>query len=165
MSGFLRNLMAFINALFSWGDSTPQSRVITHFRVTPFDAGMHVLKSDKALQLVECAQLDFMVRTRLITRLLREGIGFVNASQLVRFDRPIGMFTRVRMETAVLCADDKFTWFVHTLWVRETVHAEVLVKMKFKQGRRTVRPTEVLGPCPIDKPARVLAWDQALIIE
>ncbi len=162
MSGFLRNLIAFIRALFSWGDSTPQSRVITHFRVTPLDAGLHVLKSDKTLQLVECAQLDFMVRTRLITRLLREGISFVNASQLVRFDRPIGMFTRVRIETAVLCADDKFTWFAHTLWVGDTAHAEVLVKMKFKQGRRTVNPSEVLGVCPADKPARVLAWDEAL---
>ena len=136
MSGILRNLIAIIRALFSWGDSTPQSRVITHFRVAPFDAGMRVLKSDKSLQLVGCAQLDFMVRTRLITRLLREGIGFVNASQLVRFDRPIGMFTRVRIETAVLCADDKFTWFAHTLWVGDTEHAEVLVKMKFSTSLR-----------------------------
>jgi acyl-CoA thioesterase FadM len=164
MSGLLRNFVALLRALFSWGDSTPQSCVVSHFRVTPLDAGVRVIKSDKVLQLAECAQLDFMVRTRLIVRLLREGIGFINASQLIVFARPIGMFARVRMKTSVLCADDKFAWFAHTLWVGEAVHAEVLVKMKFKQGRRTVCPSDVLGECPAEKPARVLAWDQALSV-
>ena len=162
MSGLMRNLIVLLRALLAWGDATPQAHVTLPFRVTPLDTGLRVLKSDKVLQFAECAQLDFMVRTRLVARLLREGIGFVNASQLIRFIRPIGLFARVRVTTSVLCADERCAWFEHTLWVGEVLHAEVLVKMKFKQGQRTVRPVDLLGTCPLEKPACVQAWEQAL---
>lgn len=162
MIGFTRNLLTLVQAAFSGRNCTPQSRVTTGFRVTPFDVGIRVLKSDRYLQFAEAAQLDFMVRTRRAVPLVRAGIGFVNASQLIKFARPIGLFQRVDVETAIVFADEKCAYFSHTLFVQGTAHADVLVKMKFKQGRRTVPPREVFGECPGDKPTPLVAWDKAL---
>ena len=162
MIGLARNLGTLLGAAFAGGDATTQSRLSCHFRVTPFDVGLRVLKSDRYLQFAEAAQFDFMVRTGRAVPLVRAGIGFVNASQLVRFLRPIGLLQRVEVQTAVVFADEKCAYFAHTLLVGGTRHAEVLVKMKFKQGRLTVPPRDVLGDCPSEKPERLVAWDEAL---
>lgn len=164
MIGLARNLGTLVRAALTRGDDTPQSRLSCRFRVTPFDVGLRVLKSDRYLQFAEAAQLDFMVRTRRAVPLVRAGIGFVNASQMIRFARPIGLFQRVDVQTAIVFADEKCAYFSHTLLVRGTPHAEVLVKMKFKQGRLTVPPREVFGDCPVDKPRHLEAWDQALAL-
>lgn len=162
MIGLTRNLVTLIQAGLSSRDHTPQQALTTRFRVTPFDVGIRVLKSDRYLQFAEAAQLDFMVRTRRALPLIRAGIGFVNASQLIKFARPIGLFQRVDVHTAIVFADEKCAYFSHSLCVQGTPHAEVLVKMKFKQGRRTVSPQNVFGECPNHKPAYLVAWDQAL---
>lgn len=162
MIGLTRNLVTLVQAGFSGRDCTPQRRLTSRFRVTPFDVGIRVLKSDRYLQFAEAAQLDFMVRTRCAAPLIRAGIGFVNASQLIKFAKPIALFQRVDVDTAIVFADEKCAYFSHTLRVQGAPHAEVLVKMKFKQGRQTVSPREVFGECPGDKPAHLVAWDQAL---
>ena len=103
MIGLTRNLVTLIQAGLSGRDCTPQSRLTTRFRVTPFD-----------------------------------------------------------VDTAIVFADEKCAYFSHSLRVQGAPHAEVLVKMKFKQGRQTVPPRDVFGECPSDKPAHLVAWDQAL---
>jgi acyl-CoA thioesterase FadM len=162
VSGLLRNLITFIQALFVRGSLSPRSSVASHFRITPFDCGLKVLKSDKYLQLAEAAQLDFLVRTGLVKKLLRSRVGFVNAAMLIRFGRPIGMFRRVRVETQIVHADERCAWFSHTLAVGELKHAEVLVKMKFKRGSITVPPAEFIDGAFGPKPAHLQQWDQTL---
>jgi acyl-CoA thioesterase FadM len=105
------------------------------------------------LQLVGAAQLDFMVRTKLIFPLLRQGIRFVNASQLIKFTRPVAVFSRVRVDTAILYADEKCAYFCHALLLQGRQRAEVLVKMKFKQGALTVVPAEIVRGLPSVKRA------------
>jgi acyl-CoA thioesterase FadM len=120
------------------------------------------LKSDKYLQLVEAAQVDFLIRTRLVNRLLGDGVRFVNASQLVKFSRPVGMFQRVRMETAIVFADDKCVYFSHELFIGEHKHGEVLVKMKFKKGAVTIRPGELIDHAFTVKPSCIDRWELTL---
>jgi acyl-CoA thioesterase FadM len=162
MSGLFRNLLTLLRALFSAGAAGTDARVTSWFWVTPFDAGTRVLKSDRYLQFAEAAQLDYLVRTKLMGKLLRRRLSFVNASQLVKFSRPIAMFKRVRVETAIIFADDKYAWFSHAMFVGAEQHAEVLVKMKFKKGSRTVRPAELITQSFVAKPAQLEAWDRAL---
>jgi len=162
MSGLLRNLLTLIQAVFASGRPDPWSRVSCYFWVSPFDCGTSVLKSDKYLQLAEAAQLDFLVKTGLIGRMVRQGCRFVNAAQLVRFMKPIAMFKRVRVDTAVVYADERCAYFSHALFVRAQLHGEVLVKMKFKSGQLTVRPENMIGACPRGKPCHIQAWEQAL---
>ena len=162
MSGLIRNLLTFILALFSRGQFGSQSRVSCYFLVTPFDCGTSVLKSDKYLQLVEAAQLDFLVKTKLIGNLMRNGIQFVNTSQLLKFIRPVKVCSRVRIDTSIIYADEKCAYFSHSFFLQDQQHGEVLVKMKFKRGGVTVAPTEIAGKLPSAKPEHLRAWDQTL---
>jgi acyl-CoA thioesterase FadM len=162
MSGLIRNFITIIYALLARGTFNGQSRIASYYWVTPFDCGTRVLKSDKYLQFAESAQLDFLVKTKLFDKLLRNGIAFVNASQLVKFMRPIGIFARVRVETLIVYSDEKCAYFSHSLFVGDEQRGEVLVKMKFKKGSITVRPTEIVGPCPSAKPVHIEKWDQML---
>lgn len=162
VSGIIRNLFTIIRSLFSQGDFNARSRVSSHFLVTPFDTGISVLKSDKYLQLAESAQLDFIIKTKLIGKLLKARYRFVNASQLVKFMRPVGLFRRVTVETEIIYADEKFAYFSHSLFVADKKHGEVLVKMKFKSGAITVRPSELIGDWFTEKPQHIQTWDRAL---
>jgi acyl-CoA thioesterase FadM len=162
VSGFARNLLALLKALIASGSYNPWTLVTSHFWVTPLDCGTRILKSDKYLQLAEAAQLDYLVKTGLLGKLLRRGLRFVNASQLIKFTRPIAMFARVRVQTQVVFADEKCTYFSHCLFVGARQHGEVLVKVKFKSGSITVRPSELIGQGTSPKPPRIQAWDQTL---
>lgn len=162
MSGLLRNLLTLLQAFLASGRPDPWSPVSCYFWVSPFDCGTSILKSDKYFQLAEAAQLDFLVKTGLIGKLVRQGYRFVNASQLVRFMKPIVMFKCVRVDTAVVYADERCAYFSHSLYVRAQLHGEVLVKMKFKNGQLTVPPEKIIGACSGEKPGHIQAWDQAL---
>ncbi len=162
MSGLLRNAIAFVLALFARETRSPGDVITSTFLVTPFDTGLRVLKSDRYLQLAETAQVDYLLRVGRFFPLLRQGIAFVNLAQQVTFAQPVRVFSRVRVETHLLYTDARCAWFSHRLTVRGTAAAEVLVKMKFKQGRRTVPPAEIL-PVRFDGvPAQVQRWSAAL---
>lgn len=162
MSGFLRNLLTALWALLFWRSATPRSHTVAHFHVTPFDTGLLTLKSDQYLQFAEAAQVDFMIKTALMARLLSDGVGFVNLAQMVRFARPVRLFSRVRVESWVAYADGRCAWFVHAFSVRGMPCAQVMVKMKFKKGAVTVPTDQVLGvfngPCP----TWVARWEDTL---
>lgn len=162
VSGLLRNALALFSALTRRGAADPWKPLHCHFWITPFDCGTRVLKSDKYLQLAESAQLDFLVRTRRLSFLLRQRCRFVNASQFVVFRKPVGMFSRVRMETRILFADDKCTYFSHSLFVGDQRCGEVLVKTKFKRGAITVSPADIFGACSHCKPRYLNEWDRAI---
>lgn len=145
MAGLLRNLMTLAWALLRGVNAKPADRVDAWFLVTPLDVGIATLKSDRYLQLAECAQLDYLVRTGLMRRMLGSRYSFVNASLRVGFERPIRVFSRVLVQTRVVHTDAKFAWFSHVFLVRGQRCAEVLVRMKFKQGRLTIPPAGVVG--------------------
>jgi hypothetical protein len=162
VSGLVRNLLTIICALFAPRRADAQSLVSCHFLITPLDCGISVLKSDKYLQLAEAAQIDFLIQTKLIGKLMREGINFVNAAQLVKFMRPVRVFRRVRIQTSILYADDKCTYFSHSLFLGRHQHGEVLVKMKFKKNSMTINPAVIASKLPSVKPEHLTAWDLTL---
>ncbi len=162
MSGFWRNLLTVLLALFGYASVRPLARITSHFWVTWFDTGLSKLKSDKYFQLVEAAQFDYMVRTGLIGITLKRGYHFVNLAQMVKFSKPVALFSRVTVQSQVLYADDKQVYFSHALFAQGQPCAEVLVKMKFKHGAVTVNPQTLLGPVDMAKPAVVQHWDETL---
>lgn len=162
MSGLLRNLLTILCALWHVRSAQPQSPTLVHFRVTPLDTGIATLKSDRYLQMAESAQLDYVIRTGLLGVMLRRGCSFVNASQLVRFSRPVRLFSRVAVASRLVYADARCAYFHHVFSVGTAVHAEVFVKMKFKKGRLTIAPAELLGDFSGAKPALLQHWDDAL---
>jgi acyl-CoA thioesterase FadM len=148
VSNLLRNLLILLAAWRRRGNSAPQDTLVTRFVVTPLDVGIRTLKTDKYLQLAECAQLDFVMRTGLMRRLLRGHISFVNVLVQVRFAKPVQLGDRLELHTRVAGADARCAWFEHEYRVRGEPCARVLVRMKFKQGRLTVPPADLLGEMP-----------------
>lgn len=161
MSGLLRNLLTLLAALQQQRGLAPGAPAVARFLVTPFDVGISTLKSDKYLQLVESAQLDFVVKAGIAASMLRGSLRFVNGSLLMRFARPVRLWDRVQVHTRVEGADARWAWFRHDFHVRGELCAQVWVKMKFKRGRLTVAPAEVLGQLP-PPPVLAPAWDAAL---
>ena len=162
MSGLLRNLIAFFLGLRGYGSRATSDTVETWFWVTPFDSGIRVLKSDKYLQYAETAQLDYLLKVGRFFTVLRSGAGFVNLAQQVRFLQPVALFSRVRVETRLIYADDKCAYFHHALHGRAGLAAEVLVKMKFKQRGRTLAPATFLAFSFDAMPESVRSWESAL---
>jgi acyl-CoA thioesterase FadM len=162
VSGLLRNCIAFVIGLFAWRSRAAGDVTVATFWVTPFDAGLRVLKSDKVLQVAETAQLDYLLQTGTLFAVLRSGAGFVNLAQQVKFSRPVPVFSRVRVDTRLLFADAKCAWFSHVLHAGGAPAAEVLVKMKFKKGRVTVPPSAFLACSFASMPPQVARWEPAL---
>lgn len=81
---------------------------------------------------------------------------------LAGFLRPIRLFQRVRVETTIVFADQRFAYFSHVFFVDEVQHGEVLVRMKFKKGAITVPLTNFIELGFNEKPAPLVHWDQAL---
>ncbi len=162
MSGLFRNFLTFVMALWRYNTVAPHTPLAAWFFITPFDTGIATLKSDTYFQLAESAQVDYMVRTGLVRSVSAQGLRFVNAAQMVRFAKPIRLFSRVQVQTRIVYTDSKCAWFSHTFVVRQIAHAEVVVKMKFKSGPVTVAPARVLGPFTGEKPQWIERWDDAL---
>ncbi|OGB26612.1 MAG: hypothetical protein A3I66_03440 [Burkholderiales bacterium RIFCSPLOWO2_02_FULL_57_36] len=136
--------------------------VTVKFRITPLDTGLSKLKSDKYLHLAESAQIDFFIQAKLMGIFLRRGYGFVNVSQLVKFSKPVKVFSRVAVTSQIIYWDARFAYFEHLFLIRGERHACVLVKTKFKQARKTVEAARLIGSCGKDKPQYLNDWDDAI---
>lgn len=163
MSGLLRNIIALLLGLSAYGSKKIESVTDLKFWVTPFDSGFRVLKSDKYLQFAESAQIDYLVKVGKIFKIIHAGASFVNVAQLVKFVRPVSIFSRIRVETQVIYADEKCAYFSHTVYTRDGKAAEVLVKMKVKMGRMTVAPNTFLPISFSAVPASVISLESALV--
>lgn len=154
----MRALLAALLACFSSRASTMQA-VVCRFRVMFWDVGIATFKSDRYFAVADLAQMDFGVRTGLAGHFLKRGVRWVNLAQSGRFQRPLRLFQAYTVTTTVVCVDDKHAYFSHRFASRHGVHAELLVKAKFKIGSRTVPPRELLGEQSSDKPPAVRALD------
>jgi acyl-CoA thioesterase FadM len=163
VSGLLRNIIAFVFGLSAYGSKKIESVTELKFWVTPFDSGFRVLKSDKYLQFAESAQIDYLVKVGKIFKIIHADASFVNVAQLVKFVRPVSIFSRIRVETQLIYADEKCAYFSHIMYTRDGQAAEVLVKMKFKKGRVTVAPSTFLPISFSAVPASVISLDSALV--
>ncbi len=162
MSGLLRNIIVFLFGVIAYGSKKIENVTELNFRVTPFDAGFRILKSDKYLQFAETAQLDYLIKVGKIFTIIHAGTSFVNVAQMVKFFRPVSIFSRIRVETQFIYADEKCGYFSHIMYTHDGLAAEVLVKMKFKKGRLTVAPNLFLPLSFAAVPASVISLESAL---
>lgn len=147
----------------AYGSKKIESVTELDFRVTPFDSGFRFLKSDKYLQFAETAQIDYLIKVGKIFKIIHAGTSFVNVAQLVKFFRPVSIFSRIRVETQLIYADEKCAYFSHVMHAHDGLAAEVLVKMKFKKGRMTVAPNVFFPLSFAAVPASVLSLESALV--
>ena len=162
MSGLLRNFITFLLGLSAYGSKAIGEVTKLSLWVTPFDSGIRVLKSDKYFQLAEAAQIDYLIKVGKFFKIVQSGASFENVTQIVKFDKPVSIFSRVRIETQLIYADEKCAYFAHVMYSRHGQVAEVLVKMKFKTGRITVAPNLLLPMSFSEVPEKDLGLESAL---
>jgi hypothetical protein len=155
----LRNALTACHALLQ-PRAPATGEFVCRFRVLPWAVGVRTFKTDRYLTVVESAQVDFVIRAGLLRRFLKEGIGWVNVVQTAQFERPLRLWQAYTVTTRIECADDKHAYASFRFATAAGVHATVLLKTKFKQGRRTIAPRELLGECPMDKPDLVQPLDR-----
>ena len=153
MSGFWRNLITVLLAMFRRDTEILKSGCKCAFLIGPLDVGVFTLKSDKYLQLAESAQLDFAVRSGLMQRMLRSGCSMVNVSQHIQFDAPLKLFQKASVQTSIVFADTKFVYFQHEYTVKGYLCATAVVKAKFKVGRITQSALHMTGLTFTAKPS------------
>jgi acyl-CoA thioesterase FadM len=137
----------------------PDAAVACRFRVMPWDVGVAAFKSDRYFTLADAAQFDFAIRVGLLRPMFREGVRWINLAQAGRFERPLRLFQSFDVLTRVVCVDDKHAYFSHRFETPGQVHAEVLVKAKFKQGRLTVAPHRFFPQARAARSAAIDALD------
>ena len=135
----MRILFAIVSACFA-PRAHPLDEVERRFRVMPWDVGIATFKSDRYFAVADLAQADYGVRTGLFGAFLKRRIRWVNLAQSARFSRPLRLFERFTVTTALVCTDGKHAYFSHRFTSPRGEHAEVLVKAKFKIGSLTVAP-------------------------
>lgn len=162
MSGLFRNFITFLLGLSAYGSKTLGEVTKLDFWVTPFDSGIRVLKSDKYFQLAEAAQIDYLIKVGKFFKIVQSGANFVNVAQIVKFAKPVSIFSRIRVETQLVYSDEKCAYFSHVMYSRQGQVAEVLVKMKFKTGRITVAPSLFLPMSFAEVPEKVCGLESTL---
>lgn len=125
----------------------------------PWDVGIATLKSDRYFSVADAAQFDFAIRTGLLRPVLREGVRWVNLAQACRFQRPLRLFDTYVVFTSVVYADARHAYLSHRFESAGAVHAEVLVKVKFKSGRLTVPPQRFFPQAPNSRSDAIEALD------
>jgi acyl-CoA thioesterase FadM len=154
----MRLLLTVAEALLA-GRNPSDAAVSCRFRVMPWDVGVATFKSDRYFTVADAAQFDFAIRAGLLRPALREGIRWINLAQACHFERPLRLFQPFEVITAVACADERHAYFSHRFETPGHLHAEVLVKVKFKQGRLTVAPQRYFPQAPTSRSAAIEALD------
>jgi acyl-CoA thioesterase FadM len=137
----------------------PDAAVACRFRVMPWDVGIATFKSDRYFTVADAAQFDFAIRTGLLRPLLGEGVRWINLAQACRFQRPLRLFQSYAVLTRVVCVDARHAYLSHRFESAGQVHAEVLVKLKFKSGRLTVPPQRFFPQAPTVRGPAIDALD------
>ena len=118
------------------------------FRVMPWEVGTRILNSERYYAVAEAAQVDLVMRTGLMFRMVREGVHWANVAQVARFRAPLKLLQSFTVVTQIECADTKHAYLAHRFVSPEGEHALVGVKAKFKRGSLTVPPRELFGDLP-----------------
>lgn len=153
----MRLFLTIAQALLA-GRRSPDVAVACRFRVMPWDVGIATFKSDRYFCVADAAQFDFGIRTGLL-RPFMDGVRWVNLAQACRFQRPLRLFQAYVVLTRVVCVDARHAYLSHRFESRGQVHAEVLVKVKFKSGRLTVPPQRFFPQAPTGRNAAIEALD------
>lgn len=155
----MRLLLTVAQALLA-GRNLPGAAVSCRFLVMPWDVGVATFKSDRYFTVADAAQFDYAIRAGLLRPALREGVRWINLAQACHFERPLRLFQPFDVLTTVACADERHAYFSHRFETPGHLHAEVLVKVKFKQGGRlTVAPQRFFPRAPTIRSAAIEALD------
>ncbi len=144
------------------------------FRVLPndLDTNMH-MNNGRYLTVMDLGRMDMVLRAGLLGAMIKRGALPVLASATVRWRLPLVAFRPYRLETRVVCWDDKWVYLEQRFVMvggakHDAVAAIALLKGSFwdKKSKVTVPTAELLGIIGLDRssppmPEAIVKWQEA----
>ncbi len=167
MNLWFRMIRVIIRALLG-RKLDPLGLSVVHFRVWPhdLDVNMH-MNNGRYLTLMDLGRLDLMIRTGMGRLLLRERWMPIAASAMIRFRKPLLPFQRFRLETRVLCWDEKWFFLEQKLVQGDRTVSVALLKGCMRVSGGHVPPSDIFEkvtgwahPAP-EMPETVQRWVEA----
>jgi acyl-CoA thioesterase FadM len=109
MSYLLRYLRILVMAYFR-PRMRPTDTSVVHFIAWPFDCEMKALNGARMFALMDNARLDFVARTGIFEKMVKNGWLIVLGAQRITYFRPVPLFARFRIEARIVSWRDR--WFV-----------------------------------------------------
>ncbi|KAH9254443.1 hypothetical protein BASA81_007556 [Batrachochytrium salamandrivorans] len=113
------------------------------------DVNLHLNNASLILQ-TEFARWNWMAQNGLLVHAVKNRWVFLAASQAVRYRHEVFAFHRMEIKTTIAAVDEDWIWVRHCVWSRQKLCAQSLLRVKIKQGRRTVSPTEFFSAAKQD---------------
>lgn len=130
---------------------------VVSFRVWPNDLDplLH-MNNGVYLTLLDLGRIDFSIRTGLAAACRTQGIYPVVASEVIRFRRSLGPFSKFSIRTKCVHWDDKYFFISQQFEQRGQVAARAIIKGRFlKRNGDRVAPDEIfklMGIQPVAPP-------------
>ncbi len=161
----------YLRLLVTWIRSLTEKRMSTAddcsqwFRVWPhdLDAFGH-MNNGRYLQVMDVARLRWLLRTGTIDVIRRNNWKVALGGNLTRFRRPLSLFAKYRVDSRLLCWDDRWFYLEHVF--RDAAGQLLSVGMSraaFRHNHRWVKTDEVMdhvdpGATSIPLPQHVVDW-------
>lgn len=144
MNLFWRFLWTFLFARFSKKvkELDQSSR---KFWVLPTDIDiLGHMNNGRYLSLMDIGRLDHMIRCNVFSKLHRNKIYPVVASEMIRFRKSLKLFQHAKLTTQIMGWDDKFFYVAHHFTSRNQLYALGLIKASFLKNGKSLNTSEIL---------------------
>lgn len=158
MNLYLRLLILYINSFFKPPIEGILGKSILRFRVLPTDLDLNAhMNNGRYATIMDLGRLDLIMRNGLMKTMMRNRCLPVLGTLQLRFRIPLQPFQAYRLETRVLCWDDKWVYLEQQFIIKAgpkagAVAAIGLIKGGFydSKNRRTVPTAELLAIMGVD---------------
>ena len=142
---------------------------VIDMRVWPndLDLNMH-MNSGRYLSLMDIGRVEILARTRMLRPVLQRGWRPLVSATLIRYKKSLLPFERFTIRSRVVCWDQKWIYFDHTLERRGEVAAHAYVRGLLRGKSGNVKPHELLelaGAASMQSPEMpedIAAWKAIL---
>jgi len=147
---------------------------LLNFHVLPTDLDMNIhMNNGRYMTLMDLGRLDLIIRNGLIWLMIKRGYMPVLASAKIRFRLPLPPFQAYRLETEVVCWDDKWVFMEQRFVITKGKKAGAIAAIAIVKGGFFDRKTKTTVPTPEllsqlgmlqdspPIPAHIIEWQRA----
>jgi acyl-CoA thioesterase FadM len=137
---------------------------VLQMRIWPndLDTNAHV-NNGRYLTLMDLGRFDLMTECGLVRTVLKNKWFPVAGGVMVRFERPLHIFEKIQLKSAIIGWDEKWLYFSHDIYTGEKRAARAFARGLFRTRGRSIPTHELLDAMDyqgktVDPPASVLTW-------
>ncbi len=174
MNLYIRMLIVFMAARFRPKVTDILQTCILRLHVLPNDLDLNIhMNNGRYLTIMDLGRLDLVLRTGLLKIMMRRGCLPVLAAATMRWRLPLAPFQAYRLETEVVCWDDKWIFLEQRFVICNGPRAGAVAAIGILKGsfwdratKITVPTSDLLAILGTDRqsppmPAHIAEWQKA----